>query len=361
MPRQRGVIGLNVGDPVDESAHEEVKIHQTRAHKKTANRQCNFWTWGIIMLILILVGVAITAIALALTNAHWSYDSDLDRISTRHAGADVEVKDGGNLVVHNSIVDSFEHTIYEKIILSPFFGPEGPDLLFGAANATYARLQASYAIGLRIWDRAFIPIGGVFASNGLFGEDGLAVALDTFVNWFHGPIIGTGPGILVISDKNAKENIESLDPRVALKNVAQLEPRSFDWKGARSAAGATLPIKRKMAMLGVHGFIAQEVGVAIPHAVHSTSDYLPEGKEFTPQALMDYNAIVVELVGAFQSLWANGVISAAQSGTQLPTVQRCLNNSTTPRETARCICNTIACSSSASPSCLSIARACGNA
>jgi hypothetical protein len=370
MPRR-----LGIGADEDEMEMENESMlehhHKHHHHSSERHRKGMFWKWGCILLILAAIGVAIAGLVYAMTDdAHWQF-IDEERIVSRHDGADVEVKEGGNLVIHDAIVDSNEHTVYEKITLDPFFGPEGPDLLFGAANATYARLQAFYALGFRVWDRFFIPIGGIFASNGLFGEDALAVVFDTFANWFHGPIIGTGPAILVISDEGAKENIKSLDSGVALDKVSKLEPRSFDWKGATSEDAAKLPVKMRNGMKGVHGFVAQEVGSVIPSAVHSTLDYLPEGTEFPPQALMDYNAIIVELVGAVQSLWSNGVILAGRTATangpvrDLP-ITPCFNttNFPTPRDKARCICSTMQCglgnpNAPINVKCLDVAAACG--
>ena len=375
MPRRRPYVGFN---GAGEGGGEDVPGQGDSAARKRHSKSCHFWKWAIILLFLLVATTGVVALVVALTDdAHWSYDEGAGTITSRHDGADVEVKEGGDLVVHNSIVDSFLHTVYEKITLDPIIGPEGPDLLFGAANATYARLQAFYAIGFRVWDRSFIPIGGIFASNGLFGEDGLAVALDTFANWIHGPIIGTGPGILVISDEAAKENVKSLDAGRALGMVSKLEPRSFDWKGAKSAEAAKLSVKMRSDMKNVHGFVAQEVGAAIPSALHSTADYLPADTGLTPQALMDYNALTVELVGAVQSLWANGVITAAQAHVQGQTqtqdqgqptdIEECFARRDLPRDTARCICAVQRCGPQGSklppppsPTCLALFRACGN-
>lgn len=370
MPR-RYLRPLGIGGEEEEEGEEMKTILEKDETHHHRHQQKAFLRWGCVLLILAAIGVAIAALVYAMTDdAHWQF-IDEERIVSRHDGADVEVKEGGNLVVHNAIIDSNEHTVYEKITLNPLFGPEGPDLLFGAANATYARLQAFYALGFRVWDRSFIPIGGIFASNGLFGEDALAVVYDTFANWFHGPIIGTGPAILVISDENAKENIKSLDVSKSLGNIAHLEPRSFDWKGAKSEEAVKLPVKMRAGMKGVHGFVAQEVGAVIPSALYSTSDYLPEGTNFPPQALMDYNAIIVELVGAVQSLWSNGVILSGKAATaggpvrDLP-ITPCFNTTVfpTPRDKARCICSTMQCglgnpNAPLNEKCLDVAAACG--
>lgn len=344
----------------DEDEDEDLMDHG-RHRKHHTNK--SFWRWGCLLLLLATLAVAIAALAYAMSDdAHWMF-VDKERIVSRHDGADVEVKEGGNLVVHNSIVDSYAHTVYEKIVLDPLFGPEGPNLLFGAANATYTRLQAFYALGFRVWDRFFIPLGGIFASNGLFGEDGLAVALDTFANWIHGPIIGTGPGLLILSDEDAKENVKSLDSGVALGKVSKLEPRSFDWKGAKSESAAKLPAKTLDSMTNVHGFVAQEVGAVVPSAVRSTTDFLPDDTELAPQALMDYNALIVELVGAVQSLWANGVIVASRGMGPVNTqpFSPCFNATTyhTPRAKARCICTTMRCGPSGNQACADVVNACG--
>ena len=357
MPRHRnGFIGLNGGD-ADVDAGKKPAPAKMHAPRHIGI----FWKWGCILLIFVAVGLSTAALVFAMSeDAHWQYDADTARITSRHNGTDVEIKEGGNLVVHGNIVDNFEHIIYEKIVLNPLFGPEGPDLLFGAADATYTRLQAFFAVGIRVWSRSFIPIGGVFAPNGLFGEDALAIMVGSFATWIHGPIIGTGPAVLVISDANAKENVRPLDPQVALDKIARLEPRSFDWKGAKSAAAGKLAAQTRRSMLNVHGFVAQEVGAVIPSAVHNTNDYLPEGTSLTPQALMDYNAIVVELVGAVQSLWANSVTAAALHVVD-DNIRPCADGVQYPtqRSKARCICEAIHCGPTPTPTCTAVLNACG--
>ncbi len=336
--------------------------------KEEKRQRGRFWRWGCIFLILVLMGLAIAALVLTLTeDAHWTFDEDDDVIKSRHDGADVEVMDGGNLIIHNRIIDSGEHTAYEKITLDPAFGPSGPDLLFGAANATYTRIQAFFAIGFRVWDRLpgnFIPIGGIFAANGLFGEDALSVVIGNFATFIHGPIIGTGPAILIISDEDAKENIQSLDSAELLGNVARLEPRSFDWKGASENF---LTAKQKASMEGVQGFVAQEVSAVLPRAVHTTSDYLPTGTGLVSQSLMDYNYITTQLVGAVQAMWANGVNTAGDSAMVGPQAERdiapCFNATAYPteRQKARCICNTQTCGANpTTPTCKATTRACGS-
>jgi hypothetical protein len=324
---------------------------------------------------LVTLGIALGGLITSLTtDVHWEAANET-HIMPRKDNVDVEVGKGGNLIVHDSILDSFTHYVYQKITLDPIFGPEGPDLLFGDPGATYARLQAFYALGFRVWDRSFIPIGGPFQSNGLFGQDALAIVIDTFVTWVHGPIIGTGPAIMVISDESVKENVKSLDPAASLSNVAGLEPRSFDYKDA-SQGSATIHAKVKKQMTGLHGFIAQEVDTVIPAAVHSTADYLDgsTNSETGPSmSLLDYNAIITELVGAVQSLWANGVLNAASVFDQMDNggavgqqIAPCFNttNYPTTRTRARCICNLKQCGKSAPNApinikCLDLAAACG--
>jgi hypothetical protein len=324
---------------------------------------------------MITFGIAVGALISTLTtDVHWQA-ANATHIMPQKEGVDVEVGEGGDLIIHESIIDSFTHYVYQMITLDPIFGPEGPDQLFGDPGVAYARLQAKFALGFRVWDRNFIPIGGPFQPNGLFGEDALAVAIDTFVTWIHGPIIGTGPAIMVISDKSVKENIKSLDPAAALANVAGLEPRSFDYKDV-SHGSASIHAKVKKQMTGLHGFIAQEVNAVVPTAVHSTADYLADntnaGKE-PPMSLLDYNAIITELVGAVQSLWANGVLNAASVFDQLDNggaagelIAPCFNttNYPAPRDKARCICANVRCGTlnpNQRPNfnCLGVENACG--
>lgn len=345
-------VGGGLGEPM------------TRANQRRS------WLIGCGCVILALMAIAIAALALTLTDdAHWEGVNETHVVS-RKDGADIEIRDGSNLILHDSIIDSFTYFVYQMITLAPAFGPEGPDLLFGDPGATYARLQAFTAIGFRVWDRVFIPIGGIFASNGLFGEDALAIVIADFANWIHGPIIGTGPAILIISDENAKENVKSLSAEVALHKVAGLDPRSFDYKGA-SSAGVKADLKAQMT--GLHGFIAQEVAKSIPDAVHITTDYLPDDfdtDKFPPEALLDPFGILVEVVGALQAMWANGVITAGEfliaSGPPgNSNIAPCFNATRYPtgRDKGRCICEAQKCGQNSppppSPQCLAMMRACG--
>lgn len=336
----------------------------------SSNMNMSIWTW--LCVLLILAAFVMSIIALILVHeidAHWDKVNETHIVS-RAEDADVEIRDGSDFILHNRILDSFAHVVYEKIILDPFFGPEGPDLLFGDPGATYTRLQAFSAIGFRVWDRFFIPfLPFPFTPVGLFGESALAVVIGDFATWIHGPIIGSGPAILLLSDESAKENIQSLDPAKSLVGVSKLEPRSFDWKGASSAeVGGKITERVKAHAQGMHGFVAQEVGAIVPGAVHSTSDYLPEDTDFSqhpPIELLDFNAIVTELVGAVQSLWANGVIGSAQ-GLSPPDrlgISACFNATNFPgqREKARCICETQRCGTARIPNeaCLGVEQACG--
>ncbi len=350
MPNAKyGKVGGGLGEPM------------TKANQKRT------WLIGCACVILALLAIAIAALALTLTeDAHWEAVNETHVVS-RKDGADIEIRDGSNFILHDSIIDSFTHFVYQKITLDPAFGPSGPDLLFGDPGATYARLQAFSAIGFRVWDRFFIPIGGIFDAVGLFGEPALAVVIGDFANWIHGPIIGTGPAILIISDADAKENIKSLDAGRALDMVSNLEPRSFDWKGSTTAG---LSAGEKAQMTGIHGFVAQEVGSVIPAAVHQTTDYLADDfdtTKFPAQSLMDYNSLIVELVGAVQSLWGNGVTTTgdtlmADHANLAVNMTDCFNTTryATPRAKGRCICKAKRCGPDpANPKCLAVDRACG--
>ena len=345
---------------------------ETRTAKQARGAARAFWIWMAVA-ILILAALVMAAVALSevFTNdAHWKLVNSTHVVS-RHSDADVEIRNGSDFVLHNRILDGFEHIVYEKITLNPTFGPTGPDLLFGDAGATYTRLQAFFAIGLRVWGREFFDFGFPFTTGGLFGEPGLAVLVGSFATWVHGVIILPGPGILILSDETTKENIKSLDPAESMHRLTKLEPRSFDYKAASGLKDGQAKHLAKKYLKGAHGFVAQEVGSAIPQAVHSTWDYMPEEYRTGNDrlSLIDYNTILTELVAAYQAMWANGVLTAAEvemgqderrrAPPQRLPIAACFNSTTypAPREKARCICGLQRCGPP--QTCVGLARACG--
>ena len=113
----------------------------------------------------------------------------------------------------------------------------------------------------------------------------------------------------------------------------------------------------------------------MPNAVHKASDYLSDGDLNAETgtgdtSLLDYDAIVTELVGAVQSLWANGVDMAGErvlsrGGPDDLSIAPCFNETNFPtgRIKGRCICELTRCGQMTGTTrdtpCLGVLRACG--
>ena len=110
-------VPLVVEEPVVEKRQPEDKEHPHR--HRHAHDARGFWWWGMVILAITALVISIVALVFAMTDdAHWIFSKQKNIITSRYDGADVEVREGSDLLIHNQILDGL-YAVYERITLVP--------------------------------------------------------------------------------------------------------------------------------------------------------------------------------------------------------------------------------------------------
>lgn len=275
----------------------------------------------------------------------WTQDTKGGTILSKEGN--VEIMEGFNLTIHENIIHSGEDIMARKLNFTPEFplGPTGSNFIFGDQNIPYARLQAEFAVGIRLGTDSFLTPPDI-----LFGEDGLKFLVEplgvhvasVFIPFF---------GVFIPSDERIKTNITTMNTTRALQNVLSLRPTTYryteEWY---NALGETTEEERGEDR---RGFIAQEVEQILPHSVRETTMYL--GGEYVDDFRdLRKEDIVTEVVGALHEIHNNRIIESAYNALMfeslqsqidqnkeqapwVPAFQFCLNN-VSPQDKSLCIC-----------------------
>ncbi len=295
------------------------------------------------------IGLSIAAFVIATRNNHWRKDTLTNDLVSKPA-ADVEIRSGFDLKIHNRLLHSGTDTAIDKIAFSPVipFLPDGPDFLFGDQGVTYTRIQAGLAIGFRLGAQATFPI---------FFEPGLSVLIQPFGIHFASPFFNP-LGTFVASDERIKTDIAPMDEAEAFRNVLELRARTYRYVDefydamGYDVAQSSQPRRR--------GFVAQEVETVLPNSVRETIFNLRNAslEDFKDLRKED---IIVEAIAAVQYLAHRSVVEEASRlfprdpfaapGSGLPTgtpswmgdVDACVRDAASPFAVrSKCVCDALA-------------------
>lgn len=303
---------------------------------------CLWILWAIALTVAVIVALVFAA------DFHWERDSITSNIISKHTNADVEVRSGNDLVVHNRIIHSGSDVMAEKITFSPpVFFPTGDDFVFGDQNIAYARLQAGLAIGFRL---------GTFSgiAPGMFLQPDLKVLIEpagVHISSFLFPFFG----IFIPSDERIKTNITDMDSVQALRNVLSLRPKTYyyeDWWYEQLGEDDDQFSKPKR-----RGFVAQDVEKVLPNSVKEINMAL-NGKMTEDFRDLRKEDLVTEVVSAVQHIYYESVLETAYTvfypgdpfsqvngGNSIPTWaepgRACFNATFSSQIQVECVCDKV--------------------
>ena len=261
--------------------------------------------------------VAAVALGVALGNStRWMIDPVTENLIPKSEDADVEIRSGNDLIIHDSILHSGSDVLATKDeSFTPVLpiGPTGPRFVFGDQAVTYTSIQADFAIGFRLGTSSILMPSGI-----LLGEPDLKVLIEPF-GVHVASVLVPFFGIFVPSDQRIKREVEDVDGAEALSNVMNLKPRTYlyedFWHQARTASGAGRGEGEDSDHWGssvpkIRGFVAQEVEMVLPNSVEEKTMKL-NGLTVDDFKTLRKEDIITETVAAIQELTHAKVIDEA--------------------------------------------------
>jgi hypothetical protein len=206
-----------------------------------------------------------------------------------NGNSNVEVNDGVDLIVHDSVLLN-SNTIIDGSSSLDIAGEIGSECTFGSSTLNYTLLQANNQVGIVISGSSEPTLFSVDGMVALSNENAISVAA---------PIISPF-GNYIGSDQRVVTNVVTANVTQAFSNILSLAPRQFMFN---STWVAQQPNNLSPSTT-YDGFIAQEVAEVLPQAIIENTVQLGPTEVVTDFKSLNIDMLQVPMVSVLQGLIA---------------------------------------------------------